>query len=118
MAKRILVTGGTSTLGRAADRLAAQGHEVRAVSRHAPADGEPGSFTWMAVDLLGREVPQRSAGGMDVIVHCASGRRGDVEAARNLIAGARRRPDHPRAVPREHADTTGDTKAQPAPRTR
>jgi len=70
VAKRILVTGTTGTLGRAvADRLAAQGHEVRAVSRHAPEDGGPSSFTWMAVDLLGGE------------------------AARNLIAGARRAGD-------------------------
>ncbi|MFG1704172.1 SDR family oxidoreductase [Nonomuraea sp. M3C6] len=91
VAKRILVTGGTGPLGRAVvDRLAAHGHEVRAVSRHAPTRGEPRAFTWMAVDLLGGEVPESVVGGVDTIVHCASGRRGDVEAARNLIAGARR----------------------------
>jgi uncharacterized protein YbjT (DUF2867 family) len=88
-ARRILVTGGTGRLGRAvAVRLAARGHEVRAVSRHPPDGGEPGSFTWMAVDLLAGEVPQQAVGGVDTIVHCATG-HADVEAARNLIAGAR-----------------------------
>lgn len=90
VAKRILVTG-TGPLGRTvADRLAAQGHEVRAVSRHQPVDGELSSYTWMRVDLLAGEVPERAVGGVDTIVHCASARRGDIKAARNLIAGARR----------------------------
>ncbi|SDM17085.1 SDR family oxidoreductase [Nonomuraea jiangxiensis] len=90
MAKRILVTG-SGPLGRAvADRLAAQGHEVRTMSRHAPANGEPSAYTWMKVDLLAGEVPQRAVGDVDTIVHCAGSRRGDVEAAQNLIAGARR----------------------------
>jgi uncharacterized protein YbjT (DUF2867 family) len=35
-------------------------------------------------------VPERAVGGVDTIVHCASGRCGDVEEAWNLIAGARR----------------------------
>ncbi|WP_347701590.1 NAD(P)H-binding protein [Nonomuraea sp. B12E4] len=97
MAKRILVTG-TGPLGRAvADRLAAQGHEVRAVSRHAPADGEPSAYTWMKADLLAGKVPERATDGVDTIVHCASARRGDVEAARNLIAGARR-AGHPHLI--------------------
>jgi NAD(P)-dependent dehydrogenase (short-subunit alcohol dehydrogenase family) len=141
VAKRILVTGGTGTLGRAvAERLAAQGHEVRAMSLHPPADGGPGSFTWMAVDPLGGEVPQRAVDGVDAIVHCASGRRGDVEAARRhrpmlpvpfpgpvfggYRGGGHLAPDH--MVGRttferflaELAEITGDTKAQPAPRTR
>jgi uncharacterized protein YbjT (DUF2867 family) len=98
VAKRILVTGGTGPLGRTvADRLAAQGDEVRAVSRHAPTGDEQNSFTWTAVDLLDGETPERAVGGVDTIVHCASGRHGDVEAARNLIAGALR-TGHPHLV--------------------
>ncbi|MFI5975821.1 SDR family oxidoreductase [Streptomyces sp. NPDC051452] len=80
----ILVTGGTGTLGRlVTERLRADGHVVRVLSRHA----QP-----YAVDL-------REAGagldaaleGVDTVVHCASTvRGGDEEAARNLIAAAAR----------------------------
>jgi uncharacterized protein YbjT (DUF2867 family) len=99
--KRILVTGGTGTLSRpVADRLAAQGHEVRAVSRHAPADGVPGSFTWMAVDLLGGEVPQQAIGGGQLAPDHTVGR---ITFERFLA---------------EHAAATGHTNARPAPRTR
>ncbi|MEU6394435.1 NAD(P)H-binding protein [Streptomyces sp. NPDC046939] len=80
----ILVTGGTGTLGRlVAERLRGDGHEVRVLSRKA----EP-----YAVDLReGGPALDRAVDGADVIVHCASSPRGgDEEAARNLIAAARR----------------------------
>ncbi|MFD7703544.1 SDR family oxidoreductase [Streptomyces caelestis] len=80
----ILVTGGTGTLGRhVAERLRADGHEVRVLSRHA----RP-----YAVDLRegGRGLDEAVA-GVDTIVHCASSPRGgDEKAAQNLIAAARR----------------------------
>jgi uncharacterized protein YbjT (DUF2867 family) len=80
----ILVTGGTGTLGRhVAERLRTGGHEVRVLSRHA----RP-----YAVDLReGGSGLDEAVAGVDTIVHCAtSSRGGDEEAARNLIAAARR----------------------------
>ncbi|MEE1669863.1 NAD(P)H-binding protein [Streptomyces sp. WAC07094] len=80
----ILVTGATGTLGRlVTDRLRDAGHEVRALSRHAPQ---------YAVDLIrGGTGLDSAVCGVDTIVHCAtSPRGGDEKAARNLIAAARR----------------------------
>ncbi|MDX3135127.1 NAD(P)H-binding protein, partial [Streptomyces europaeiscabiei] len=80
----ILVTGGTGVLGRpVTERLRAEGHEVRVLSRHA----QP-----YAVDLLaGGSGLDAAVAGVDTIVHCAtSPRGGDEKAAENLIAAARR----------------------------
>ncbi|BBC38048.1 Nucleoside-diphosphate sugar epimerase [Streptomyces graminofaciens] len=80
----ILVTGGTGTLGRpVADRLRADGHEVRVLSRHA----QP-----YAVDLIaGGGGLDAALAGVDTVVHCASTPRGgDEKAAANLIGAARR----------------------------
>jgi uncharacterized protein YbjT (DUF2867 family) len=79
----ILVTGGTGTLGRLlTERLRADGHEVRVLSRHA----QP-----YAVDLRkGGSGLDAAVAGVDTIVHCASSPRGgDEEAAAHLIAAAR-----------------------------
>lgn len=80
----ILVTGGTGTLGRlVVERLRADGHEVRVLSRHA----QP-----YAVDLReGGAGLDAAVEGVDAIVHCAtSPRGGDEQAAAHLIAAARR----------------------------
>ncbi|MET9735008.1 SDR family oxidoreductase [Streptomyces sp. NPDC006458] len=80
----ILVTGGTGTLGRlVTERLRADGHEVRVLSRHT----QP-----YAVDLReGGSGLDAAVTGVDTIVHCASTPRGgDEEAAAHLIAAARR----------------------------
>jgi uncharacterized protein YbjT (DUF2867 family) len=80
----ILVTGGTGTLGRlVTERLRAEGHEVRVLSRHA----EP-----YAVDLReGGPGLDAAVAGVETIVHCASSPRGgDEQAAVNLIAAANR----------------------------
>ncbi|QOV39669.1 SDR family oxidoreductase [Streptomyces ferrugineus] len=80
----ILVTGGTGTLGRlVTERLRADGHEVRVLSRHS----QP-----YAVDLRkGGPGLDEALAGVDTIVHCASSPGGgDEEAARQLIAAARR----------------------------
>lgn len=80
----ILVTGGTCVLGRPlTERLRADGHEVRVLSRHA----QP-----YAVDLVaGGSGLDAAVAGVDTIVHCASSPRGgDEQAAANLIAAARR----------------------------
>jgi uncharacterized protein YbjT (DUF2867 family) len=78
----ILVTGGTGTLGRlVVERLRADGHEVRVLSRHS----EP-----YAVDLRkGGAGLDAAVAGVDTIVHCASSQKGDEEAATNLIRAAR-----------------------------
>ncbi|MGW0947490.1 SDR family oxidoreductase [Streptomyces sp. NPDC002623] len=80
----ILVTGATGTLGRlVAPRLRADGHEVRALSRHS----RP-----YAVDLReGGAGLDAAVTGADTIVHCATTPRGgDEQAAANLIAAAQR----------------------------
>ncbi|MER6787784.1 NAD(P)H-binding protein [Streptomyces sp. NPDC000658] len=80
----ILVTGGTGTLGRlVTERLRADGHEVRVLSRHTPP---------YAVDLReGGAVLDSAVAGVDTVVHCASSPRGgDERAAGQLIAAARR----------------------------
>lgn len=82
----ILVTGGTGTLGvLVVDRLRNAGHEVRALSRHAPE---------YPVDLLDGSGLDAAMAGAEVIVHCASNTRGggedDDTATRHLIDAARR----------------------------
>ncbi|MER7951152.1 SDR family oxidoreductase [Streptomyces sp. NPDC096079] len=79
----ILVTGGTGTLGRpVCERLRADGHEVRVLSRHSPQ---------YAVDLRrGGPVLDRAVDGVDAVVHCSNILRGDRDAARVLIHAARR----------------------------
>ncbi|MFF4508574.1 SDR family oxidoreductase [Streptomyces sp. NPDC001401] len=80
----ILVTGGTGTLGRlVTERLRADGHDVRVLSRHT----QP-----YAVDLRkGGTGLEAAVAGVDTIVHCATTQTGgDEKAAGNLIAAARR----------------------------
>ncbi|MCZ0990230.1 SDR family oxidoreductase [Streptomyces diastatochromogenes] len=80
----ILVTGGTGTLGRlVTERLRADGHEVRVLSRHT----QP-----YAVDLRAGGLGLDAAlDGVETVVHCASSPRGgDEQAADHLIAAARR----------------------------
>ncbi|MFF7750638.1 SDR family oxidoreductase [Streptomyces sp. NPDC007971] len=80
----ILVTGGTGTLGRlVTERLRADGHEVRVLSRHT----QP-----YAVDLReGGAGLDAALSGVATVVHCASSPRGgDEQAADHLIAAARR----------------------------
>ncbi|MFD0313702.1 SDR family oxidoreductase [Streptomyces flavalbus] len=79
----ILVTGGTGTLGRhVTERLRADGHEVRVLSRTT----QP-----YAVDLReGGGALDAALDGVETVVHCASSPRGDERAAANLITAARR----------------------------
>src|SRR6478609_4769335 len=60
----ILVTGGTGTLGRlVTERLRADGHEVRVLSRHS----QP-----YAVDLREGTGLAAAVAGVETVVHCAS----------------------------------------------
>ncbi|KJK46324.1 NmrA family transcriptional regulator [Lentzea aerocolonigenes] len=71
---KILVTGGTGTLGKhVVPMLRAQGAEVVVLSR---GDGD------LTCDLM-TQVPQIDA---DVVVHLAGGQKGDDVATRNLLA--------------------------------
>ncbi|GHE02429.1 SDR family oxidoreductase [Streptomyces alanosinicus] len=80
----ILVTGGTGTLGRrVTERLRADGHEMRVLSRHTQPH---------AVDLrVGGSGLDAALAGVSTVVHCASSPRGgDETAAERLIEAARR----------------------------
>jgi uncharacterized protein YbjT (DUF2867 family) len=80
----ILVTGGTGTLGRqVVARLRDAGREVRVLSRRAGAsqDGVTG-------DLATGEGLPAAVDHVGTIVHCASNRKGDAQATRNLIQAA------------------------------
>ena len=71
---KILVTGGTGTLGKhVVPALRARGAEVTILSRHGD----------IACDLLAGDVPPIEA---DVVVHLAGGQKGDDIATRNLLA--------------------------------
>jgi uncharacterized protein YbjT (DUF2867 family) len=87
MGSLILVTGGTGTLGsRVVPRLRAAGRDIRVLSRHghAPADG----VEYVTGDLLTGAGIESAVAGAEIIVHCAGGRTGDDEAARNLVRAA------------------------------
>ena len=89
MTSRILVTGGTGTLGRqVVPRLQAAGRDVRVLSRRTreATDG----IEYVTGDLLKDEGIQAAVDGAGIIVHCAGGRKGDDEATRNLVRAASR----------------------------
>jgi len=89
MPSRVLVTGGTGTLGRqVVPRLQAAGCDVRVLSRH-PHEAADG-IEYVTGDLLKDEGIQAAVDGAGIIVHCAGGRKGDDEATRNLVRAASR----------------------------
>ena len=89
MTSRILVTGGTGTLGRhVVPRLRDAGCDVRVLSRrtHEAADG----IEYVTGDLLKDEGIQAAVDGAGIIVHCAGSFKSDVEMTRNLVRAASR----------------------------
>jgi uncharacterized protein YbjT (DUF2867 family) len=89
MTSRILVTGGTGTLGsHVVPRLRDAGHDVRVLSRgtHQVTDG----VGYVTGDLLKDEGIEAAVAGAGIIVHCAGGPKGDDEATRNLVRAASR----------------------------
>jgi uncharacterized protein YbjT (DUF2867 family) len=89
MTSPILVTGGTGTLGRlVVARLRAAGCAVRVLSRkdHASGDG----IRYVTGDLATGEGIEHAVEGVATIMHCASNRKGDAEATRNLVRAASR----------------------------
>ena len=97
MTSLILVTGGTGTLGRQVTaRLRDAGGKVRVLSRHShpPSDG----IEYVTGDLLTGEGVGPAVDGAGVIVHCASGNKGDADATRNLVRAASSLPEAPHLV--------------------
>lgn len=87
MATRILVTGGTGTLGRQVVRqLVQDGRPVRVLSRRPEPAGRPEVVEWAVGDLgLGAGIEEAVA-GVATIIHCAS----DFRRARKDVPGTRR----------------------------
>ncbi|WP_336215151.1 SDR family oxidoreductase [Nonomuraea sp. LPB2021202275-12-8] len=91
---RILVTGASGTLGRAAvPALVRAGHQVRALSRR-ERDGQ--DATWVRGDLASGDGVKQAVRGCEALVHLAThGRKGpgaervDVAGARTLVSAAR-----------------------------
>jgi uncharacterized protein YbjT (DUF2867 family) len=93
---RVLVTGGSGTLGRlVVARLADAGHDVLVLSRH-DATGT------VRVDLRDGSGLDDAVAGMDAIVHCATDpahpREVDVAGTEHLIAATRRAGGSPHLV--------------------
>ena len=83
----ILVTGGTGTLGQqVVSRLREAGREVRVLSRRSRT-GRDGLVVTTGDLATGEGLPA-AVRGAGTIVHCASNRKGDAEATRNLVRAA------------------------------
>jgi len=92
---RVLLTGGTGTLGRElVPRLAAAGYTVRVMSRRAGQSNAAGDVEWAQADLLsGAGLPEAVAGA-DIVLHAASSpfretKAVDVEGTRQLIGAGK-----------------------------
>jgi uncharacterized protein YbjT (DUF2867 family) len=92
---RVLVTGGTGTLGRElVPRLTAAGHTVRVMSRRPGESNALGDVEWAQADLLSGAGVEQAVAGVDIIVHAASSplrdtRAVDVEGTRVLLEKAK-----------------------------
>jgi uncharacterized protein YbjT (DUF2867 family) len=86
---RILVTGGTGTLGRlVVPRLRDAGHTVRVLSRGGR--GAAGGVELVTGDLDTGAGIDAAVEGAEVIVHCAGTTKGDGDKTRNLVRAASR----------------------------
>jgi uncharacterized protein YbjT (DUF2867 family) len=91
MAREVLVTGATGTLGhRVVGEATEAGHKVRALSRKS--HGGSTGVHWAQGDLLSGEGIDAALENIDTVIHCATQptRAKDVVSADNLIAAAQR----------------------------
>lgn len=87
MPSRMLVTGGTGTLGRqVVPLLLDAGHKVTVLTRRSR-ESEAG-IVYAAGDLLTGEGVPRALDGADTVLHLAGGSKGDDAATRNLVRAA------------------------------
>jgi uncharacterized protein YbjT (DUF2867 family) len=89
MTPRILITGGTGTLGRlVVPRLRDADGKVRVLSRrtHEAADG----IEYVTGDLATGEGIEAAVERAEIIVHCAGSAKGDENKARSLVRAASR----------------------------
>lgn len=92
MSNTYLVTGGTGTLGRPlVQRLRTTGGDVRILSRR-PGPGH------VVGDLRTGEGIDGAVAGADVVLHAATGARGDADLTRKLIDAARRSGGDPHLI--------------------
>jgi uncharacterized protein YbjT (DUF2867 family) len=83
----ILLTGGTGTLGRLVTPLLRDaGGKVRVLSRHSHESGDGVEF--VTGDLTTGEGIAAAVDGVETIVHCAGGPKGDEDKTRNLVRAA------------------------------
>jgi uncharacterized protein YbjT (DUF2867 family) len=83
----ILVTGGTGTLGQqVVSRLREAGRDVRVLSRRSRTSQD--GLVFVTGDLATGEGLPAAVDGVGTIVQCASNRKGDAEATRNLVHAA------------------------------
>jgi uncharacterized protein YbjT (DUF2867 family) len=86
---RILVTGGTGTLGRlVVPRLRDDGHTVRVLSRGRREAGD--RVELVTGDLGTGEGIDAAVEGIEVVVHCAGTTKGDDDKTRSLVRAASR----------------------------
>jgi uncharacterized protein YbjT (DUF2867 family) len=86
---RVLVTGGTGTLGRlVVPRLRDAGCEVRVLSRHSREAGD--GIEFMTGDLTAGEGIEAAVAGAEIIVHCAGSNKGDEKKTLHLVRAAAR----------------------------
>jgi uncharacterized protein YbjT (DUF2867 family) len=86
---KVLVTGGTGTLGRlVVPRLQDAGCGVRVLSRHGREPG--GDIEFVTGDLASGEGVQAAVLGAEIIIHCAGTQKGDGDKASRLVQAASR----------------------------
>src|SRR5680860_1212257 len=97
MTTPILVTGGTGTLGRhIVQQLREAGHPVRVLSRtkRQASDG----VEYLTGDLATGHGVEAAVTGVETIIHCAGGPKGDDVKAGQLVAGITKADTKPHVI--------------------
>ncbi|MBD3276180.1 MAG: NAD(P)H-binding protein [Candidatus Marinimicrobia bacterium] len=92
---KILVTGGTGTLGKKfVEEAEKTGHEIRIFSRKSKSEDSPGGIEWASGDLVTGEGLPQALQGVDAVMHAASNpgmksKEVDIKGTTNLLTAAR-----------------------------